>query len=62
MLSNVEALEQKYSLLKDQISKITKIIEDEKYTKEKTKSKKDEDIKNMENRIKHIFNEEREVQ
>jgi len=38
MLNSIEALEMKYSLLKDQISKFTKIVEDEKNLKEKMKN------------------------
>ena len=39
LMSNIEALEQKYTLLKDQISKFTKVIEDDKQNKEKQKTK-----------------------
>lgn len=58
--ANIEALDLKYSLLKDQITKFTKIIEDEKASKEKFKSKNHEEVKNLENKIKAMFTEERE--
>ena len=61
MLNSIEALEMKYSLLKDQISKFTKIVEDEKNLKEKMKNKNNEEIKSLENRIKNMFTEEKEV-
>lgn len=60
LLSNIDALEMKYSLLKDQIAKFTKIVEEEKQSKEKLKSKSNEEIKALESRIKNMINEERE--
>lgn len=60
LLSNIDALEMKYSLLKDQIAKFTKIVEEEKQSKEKLKSKSNEEIKGLESRIKNMINEERE--
>jgi hypothetical protein len=60
LLSNIEGLEMKYSLLKDQISKFTKIIEDEKTAKEKFKSRGNDEIRQLENKIKVMFSEERE--
>lgn len=50
----------KYSLLKDQLTKFTKVIEEEKADKEKLKSKSNEEIKNIEGKIKNMFIEERE--
>jgi hypothetical protein len=61
LMGNIEALEQKYTLLKDQISKFTKAVEDEKHSKEKQKSKQNEELKHLENRIKNMLLEEREV-
>ena len=60
LLSNIEGLEMKYSLLKDQISKFTKIVEDEKTAKEKLKSRGNDDMRQLENKIKVMFTEERE--
>jgi hypothetical protein len=60
LLSNIDALEMKYSLLKDQITKFTKIVEEEKQSKEKLKSKSSEELKGLESRIKIMINEERE--
>ena len=39
LLGNIDALEMKYSLLKDQIAKFTKIVEEDKQVKEKLKTK-----------------------
>lgn len=60
LLSNIEALENKYSLLKDQLTKFTKFVEDEKGQKEKIKSKSNDELKQMEGRIKSMLSEERE--
>ncbi len=59
-MSNIEALEQKYSLLKDQMTNITKLVSDEKEKKEKMKNKSSEEIKQLEAKLKNMFNEERE--
>jgi hypothetical protein len=60
LLSNIDALEMKYSLLKDQIAKFTKIVEEEKQSKEKLKSKSNDELKGLESRLKNMINEERE--
>ena len=60
LLGNIDALEMKYSLLKDQIAKFTKIVEEDKQVKEKFKTKSNEELKSLENRIKNMFGEERE--
>ncbi len=60
LLGNIDALEMKYSLLKDQITKFTKIVEEDKQVKEKLKTKSNEELKSLEYRIKNMFGEERE--
>jgi hypothetical protein len=60
MLNDLENIEQKYNLLNEQIFKISSIIEDESH-KNKDKTKIDEEIINVEKRIKNMFTEEREV-
>ncbi|MCQ2818495.1 MAG: hypothetical protein MJ252_14600 [archaeon] len=58
--SNLDTLEQKYSLLKDQLAKFSKLIEEDKLAKEKTKNKSIEDLKNFEAKIKTMMQEERD--
>jgi hypothetical protein len=60
-LENVELIEEKYKLLKEQMVHITKLVEDEKKVKENMTKKQDEEIKNLETRIKKHFQDEREV-
>lgn len=57
---NLDSLEQKYSVLKDQIAKFSKIIEEERQSKEKSKSKSNEEMKMFESKIKTMLLEERE--
>ena len=42
------------------LGKFSKLIEDDRQTKEKLKNKNSEDLKNFENKIKEMMNEERE--
>ena len=58
--SNLDTLEQKYSLLKEQLAKFSKLIEEDKIAKEKSKSKSIEDLKNFEGKIKAMMQEERD--
>jgi hypothetical protein len=60
LLNNIESLESKYSLLKDQLTKFTKLIEEDKESKDRIKNKSNDEIKHLEGRIKNMFNEERE--
>ena len=58
--TNIDSLEQKYNILKEQISKFAKMIEEDKINKEKAKKKNSEDLKNFESKIKEMMMEERE--
>jgi len=60
LLSNFEALESKYTLLKDQMAKFNKIYEEEIFSKEKLKSRNNEEFKSMEIKIKAMFSEFKE--
>jgi hypothetical protein len=60
-LENFEVLEEKYKLLKEQMINITKLVEDEKTSKQNISKKQDEDLKNFENKIKKYLQDEREV-
>lgn len=61
LTGNINTLEMKYSLLKEQLAKFTKIIEEDKAAKQKIKTKTTEELKQLENRIKTLITEEREV-
>ena len=58
--TNLDSLEQKYNILKDQIGKFAKMIEEDRINKEKAKNKNSEDLKNFESKIKEMMLEERE--
>ena len=58
--TNLDSLEQKYNILKDQIGKFAKMIEEDRLNKEKAKNKNSEDLKNFESKIKEMMLEERE--
>ena len=58
--SNLESLEQKYNILKEQIGKFAKMIEEDRLNKEKAKNKNSEDLKVFEGKIKEMMLEERE--
>ena len=58
--SNLDSLEQKYNLLKDQLSKFSKLIEEDRANKEKAKNKNYEDLKEFEHKVKSMMQEERE--
>lgn len=60
MNDNYEILDKKYNNLKDQIYKLTKIIEEEKNNKEIIKMKQIEDFRNLENQIKTLLEEEQQ--
>lgn len=60
MNDNYEILDKKYNNLKDQILKLTKIIEEEKNQKEIAKTKQVEDFRNLEIQIKTILEEEQQ--
>lgn len=60
MSDNFEILDKKYNNLKDQISKLTKIIEEERNQKKFLKTKQAEDFKNLEIQIKSLLEEEQQ--
>lgn len=57
---NFEILDKKYNSLKEQITKLTRIIEEEKNTKENIRLKQVEDFKNLESQIKNLLEEEQQ--
>ena len=50
--TNIDSLEQKYNILKDQIAKFAKMIEEDRINKEKARNKNAEDLKNFESKMK----------
>ena len=58
--NNLDTLENKYNILKEEILKFSKLIDDDKSIKEKAKNKNIEDLKNFEQKIKIMLNEERD--
>ena len=58
--TNIDSLEQKYTILKEQIAKFSKLIEDDKMSKDKLKNKNAEELKEFEEKIKGMMAEERE--
>ncbi len=60
MNDNFEILDKKYNNLKDQMMKLTKIIEEDKNNKEMTRIKQIEDFRNLENQIKTLLEEEQQ--
>jgi len=58
MAENFNMMDKKYNHLKDQILKLTKIIEDEKFQKDQIKIKQAEDFNNLEEQIKNLLEEE----
>lgn len=60
MSDNFEILDKKYNNLKDQVAKLTKIIEEEKHQKEILKTKQAEDFRNLELQIKSLLEEEQQ--
>ena len=55
---NVDLIEKKYFTLKDQINKLTKIMEDERNNRNISKKQHNEEFNNLENKIKNIFIED----
>lgn len=60
MNDNFEILDKRYNSLKEQIAKLTKIIEEERNQKENLKTKQAEDFKNLEVQIKSLLEEEQQ--
>jgi hypothetical protein len=60
MSDNFQILDKKYNNLKDQISKLSKIIEEERNQKENLKTKQAEDFRNLEIQIKSLLEEEQQ--
>ena len=57
--TNIDSLQQKYSILNSQMSKFNSIIEEEKLNKEKNKIQKELELKQLEEDIKNILSQER---
>ena len=57
----INGIEEKYKILKDQITSIGKLLEDEQKSKELVQKKHLEDFKLLETKIKIYLSEEREV-
>ena len=55
--TNIESLEQKYTILNEQIGKFSKMLEEEKTLKEKKKIKNEEELKDFEMDIKKMLEE-----
>ena len=58
--TNVDSLEQKYSILNSQMIKFNQIIEEDKINKEKNKIKNELELKELEQEIKNMLTKERE--
>ena len=58
--TNLDSLEQKYAILKDQLVKFSKLIEEDRASKEKTKTKNFEDLKQFETKVKSMMQEEKD--
>lgn len=58
---NFLSLDKKYNALKEQISKLTKIYEDDKLARETMKGEFVEDMKSLETKFKTLLLEERQV-
>ena len=57
--TNIDSLQQKYSILNTQMTKFNSIIEEEKLNKEKNKIQKELELKQLEEDIKNILSQER---
>ena len=58
--TNLDSLEQKYAILKDQLVKFSKLIEEDRASKEKAKTKNFEDLKQFETKVKSMMQEEKD--
>lgn len=58
---HIDSLDKKYNSLKDQISKLTKYYEEDKFYKEGSKNKQNEELKNFETKVKSMLLDERQV-
>ena len=58
---NFQSLDKKYNALKEQISKMTKIYEEDKLARESNKKEFSEDLKLLETKYKSLILEERQV-
>ncbi len=58
MAENFNIMDKKYNNLKDQILKLTKIIEEEKFQKDQIKIKQAEDFNTLEEQIKNLLEDE----
>lgn len=66
MIKYIETLETKYNILKDQVSKLTKVVEEDRNQRDregnsKSKESRDREFKEFENKIKGLLSEEKEV-
>jgi hypothetical protein len=60
MHDHIDTLDKKYNTLKDQLAKLTKAYEEEKYIKD-NKIKQNEELKLFEGKIKQMLLEDRQV-
>ncbi len=61
IISSLEGLDDKYKLLKDQVTALSKVIEEEKATKEAAKKKHFDDMNLLETKIKKYVLDDRDV-
>jgi len=66
LIKYIETLETKYNILKDQVSKLTKVVEEDRNQRDregnsKSKESRDREFKEFENKIKGLLSEEKEV-
>jgi hypothetical protein len=61
MLTNINSLEKRFSLLKDQVSTITYTVEEERENSKKDQRSKSNNIKEFEDKIKESLIREKEV-
>jgi hypothetical protein len=61
IISSLEGLDDKYKLLRDQITSLSVIIEEEQAAKESMKKKHNDDINLLETKVKKYLLDERDV-
>ena len=60
LIKYIDTLELKFNLLKDQVTKLTKAIDDDKNNKESSKSKINDEFSKFESKIKNTIAEDRD--
>ena len=58
---HLEVLDRKYNALKEQVSRMTKIFDEEKFNREDSKGRQSEEIRNFEGKIRNMLLDERHV-